>query len=109
MTRREHVHDELSQNEKRKVLKDTLHGRAIGEEGTIGGRYGAITKTHVVGSKPLVEYPAAAPWTHDPVPPRNRSALTSICWRRAKGANDGQRAKVTNSRAAAADISRGGS
>lgn len=52
MTRREHVHNDLSQNERRQVLRDTMHTRAIAEQGPVGGRYGAISKTHVTGAGP---------------------------------------------------------
>jgi hypothetical protein len=68
--RREQVRSEFTQAERRQVFKDTLHGRALAEEGMVGGRYGAISKTNVVGSR--VEYPKLPvnnPWHHDPVPP----------------------------------------
>jgi hypothetical protein len=40
----------ISQAERRRILKDTLHGRAVAEQDTIGGRYAAETRTRVVGS-----------------------------------------------------------
>ena len=40
-----------------RVLKDTLYGRAIAEQDTIGGRYGAISKTLVTGAAPTPQYP----------------------------------------------------
>jgi hypothetical protein len=62
--------DEITQAERRRVMRDTLHGRAIAEQGTIGGRYGAESKTRVIGSG--VEYPRlpeSSPWHSDPLPP----------------------------------------
>jgi hypothetical protein len=47
-----------SQAERRQVLKDTLHGRAVSDQGTVGGRYGAIGRMRVTGSE-LVDYPLA--------------------------------------------------
>ena len=48
-------HNETSQ------VKDTLFGRAIAEQGTIQGRFAAESRARVVGSRPLVEYPALPP------------------------------------------------
>jgi hypothetical protein len=44
------VYNDLSQAERRRILKDTLHGRAVAEQDTIGGRYAAESKQRVVGS-----------------------------------------------------------
>jgi len=59
MSRRERVHNESTQEARRKVLRDTMHGRAIAEANTIGGRWAAESKTRVIGSAP-VEYATPA-------------------------------------------------
>jgi hypothetical protein len=69
MTRRETVHNEYTQEEKRRVQRDTLHGRAVGEQGAIGGRWAAESKAKVIGSGP-VAYPALppnSPWASEPL------------------------------------------
>jgi hypothetical protein len=52
------------------VLRDTLHGRALAEEGMIGGRYAAEAKQHVIGSGQVAypALPASSPWASDLVP-----------------------------------------
>jgi hypothetical protein len=77
MIRREQVHNELSQEERRRILKDTLqHGRARTDASTYaafgaadddtGGRFKKNeTSRHVVGAAPTPKYPAAASWTAD--------------------------------------------
>ena len=58
-----------SQSERRRILKDTMHTRALAEQGTIGGRFAAEARTRVVGSKPAIEYPPQppnSPWADDP-------------------------------------------
>jgi hypothetical protein len=70
MTRREHLHSELTQEEKRRVQRDTLYGRAVAEQGTIQGRFATREQSTVIGSGP-VEYPALppnSPWHHNPLP-----------------------------------------
>ena len=67
--RRETVHSEYTQAEKRRVLRDTLHTRAVAEANMIGGRWATESQTRVVGSG--VEYPQLppdSPWRDDPVP-----------------------------------------
>ena len=65
------VTNDLSQAEKRQVLRDTMHGRAIAEQDTVGGRYAAEARTRVTGATPAPQYPAlpaSSPWASDPVP-----------------------------------------
>jgi hypothetical protein len=70
------VHNESSQSERRAVLRNerevgTYHAFATSEAGAVGGRYGVVSKTRVIGSGP-VEYPAlpsSSPWASDPIPP----------------------------------------
>jgi hypothetical protein len=69
MTRRETVHNEYTQEEKRRVQRDTLHGRAVAEMGAVGGRWAAESKAKVVGSTSF-KYPALppnSPWASEPV------------------------------------------
>jgi hypothetical protein len=70
MTPRQHVHSELTQEEKRQVLRDTMHTRAVAEQGAVGGRWAAETKARVVGSAPFKypELPPNSPWASDPLP-----------------------------------------
>jgi len=81
MTRREQVHNELTQEERRRVLKDTLRGRthqggtyfqiAAGEADAVGGRFATESKMRVTGTAPAPQYPAlpsCSPWSSDPVP-----------------------------------------
>jgi len=70
--------DEISQQEKRNVLKndklvrDTYHSRALADaELEFSGRFKATGKPTVSGSEPLVRYPlqATSPWNDAGVPP----------------------------------------
>ena len=64
------VTNESPQSERRQVLRDTLHGRALAEQDTITGRYGAEAKTRIVGSEPTTypDLPPSSPWASDPLP-----------------------------------------
>jgi hypothetical protein len=64
------VHNELTQEQRRAVQRDSLHTRAVSEANTISGRYAAQTRTTVTGSAPI-DYPRLppdSPWASDPVP-----------------------------------------
>ena len=47
----------------------TFHQAAISEANENRGRFAATNKETVVGSMPVVNYPAAPNWAPDPVPP----------------------------------------
>ena len=77
MTRREQVHSELSQDEKRDTLQNDRRVRDASayvdhvHDDNDGGRFKNQTTRITVGSRPLVEYPALppnSPWARDPVP-----------------------------------------
>jgi len=55
MTRRETA---LTQEEKRRIQRDTPFTRTLAEEGMVGGRYGVISKTHVTGATSAPQYSA---------------------------------------------------
>jgi hypothetical protein len=61
------AHNDLSQEERRQVLKDTMHGRAMAEAAIPLGRYtGNEQSTVIDGVTP--SYPKGPDWTVDPVP-----------------------------------------
>jgi hypothetical protein len=69
------VHNDSPQSERRAVLKNdraagTYHQFAASESDAVGGRYGAVSKTRVIGSGPATypALPASSPWASDPVP-----------------------------------------
>ena len=67
MTRRETVHSESTQAERRQVLRDTMQ-RTLAEQGAVGGRYGAISKTRVIESgREYPAFPPNSPWASEPV------------------------------------------
>jgi hypothetical protein len=69
MSKTEIVHNPTSQGERRQILKDTAHTRAIAEQDLITGRYAAISRTTVIGSSPYPHLPPTSPWASDPVGP----------------------------------------
>jgi hypothetical protein len=64
------VSNDSSQAERRQILKDTLHGRALAEQDMVGGRFAAREKSTVVGAGQVAypQLPETSPWHHDPVP-----------------------------------------
>jgi hypothetical protein len=60
-------HNEASQDERRQVLKDTLYGRTVAEQGTIGGRFAAESKMRVAPFE-YPRQPANSPWHNNPLP-----------------------------------------
>ena len=63
------MQDEISQSERRRILKDdrsTYHQRAIDEAGQELGRYKHLGQASVTGAVPRL--PVSSPWRCDPVP-----------------------------------------
>ena len=60
----------VHQNDERVRRGGTYHDIAASEAGALGGRYGAVSKTGVIGSGPTYpRLPASSPWAErDPVP-----------------------------------------
>jgi hypothetical protein len=64
----EHVPNEFTQEEKRQVQRDTMHSRAVAEQGAVGGRWAAESKTTVTGAaNEYLKQPPNSPWARDPV------------------------------------------
>jgi hypothetical protein len=61
--------DEISQREKREIIKDTFFSRAQAEADMVGGRWKKQTETHVTGTPQYPRQPSNSPWHSDPVPP----------------------------------------
>jgi len=55
--------DEISQREKREVLKDCYLSRAQADADMIGGRFKKQTETHVTGTPTYPQQPASSPWS----------------------------------------------
>jgi hypothetical protein len=61
--------DEITQDEKRKVLKDTYRSRAeVDADMAAGGRFKKETTTQVVDVPEYPAQPKNSPWASDPVP-----------------------------------------
>jgi hypothetical protein len=61
-----------TQAEWRWMLKDTMHGRAMADEGFNSGRFTKQNAARVTGSTPVPSYPqlpASSPWHSWPSPP----------------------------------------
>jgi hypothetical protein len=49
--------------------RDTMFGRALAEQDTVGGRFASVTKTRVIGgASDYPTLPASSPWSSNPVP-----------------------------------------
>jgi hypothetical protein len=59
----------LENDRKVREQATTMHQFAISEASEPRGRFSATNKETVVGSMPVVNYPAAPNWSPDPVPP----------------------------------------
>ena len=78
MTRRETVHSELSESEKRAALANdrrvhkggSYHDFATSDASAVAGRYATEGRQRVVGSASFryPELPETSPWHNDPVP-----------------------------------------
>jgi hypothetical protein len=62
--------DEISQREKREILKDTFLSRAQADaEIEAQGRFKKQSPMMIVGAPQYPRQPASSPWHSDPVPP----------------------------------------
>jgi hypothetical protein len=68
----EQVPSQLTQEEKRQVLRDTMHTRTIIEQNLVRGRYTSETRTLVISAAAApveLPQPPNSYWHHDPLGP----------------------------------------